>query len=153
MSYSEFVKHANDLQKSGFISKLNNTDFEYTIQLQDKSYAVFRIHAYVYPNSRLSMISGDCLYNLNDVEKQQLYNVFVSKNGQTTEPYEKDNLKNIWRAVWDKSNIDERLVFVDEDKDGKWETSINFMATGNLSENIKEVDKKENGLIDVDNKY
>lgn len=153
MSYKEFVDHANNLEKSGFITKLNNTDFDYTIKLQDNSYVFFQVHAYVYPNSRLSMIKGDCLYNLNDTEKQQLYDVFVAKHGQTTEPFKKDYSTNIWRAVWDKDDIDSRLVFDDDDKDGKWETSIIFMATGNLDDNIKKIDKKENGLIDVENKY
>jgi hypothetical protein len=153
MSYKEFINHANKLEQSGFISKLNNTDFDYTIKLQDNSYAFFHVHCYVYPNSRLSMIIGNCKYNLNDTEKEQLYNVFVSKHGQTTEPFKKANSTNIWRAVWDKDDIDTRLVFVDEDKDGKWETSLNFMATGNLGDNIENKEKKENGLIDVENKY
>lgn len=153
MTYDEFITHAQNLEKSGFITKLDRTDFEYSIKLKDNSYLIFNVHAYVYPNSRLSMISGECAYKLNDKEKQQFYDVFVSKHGQTTEPFRKDYSTNIWRAVWDKNDIDLRLVFIDEDNEGRWKSSFNIMATGTLSDNIKEMDKKENGLIDVKNKY
>ena len=153
MTYKEYIDHASKLEKSGFIEKLDNTDFEYTIKLQNDNYAFFNVHAYVYGNSRLSMIECKSKYDLDDIQKKQLYDVFVAKNGQTSEPFEKDYTQNIWRAVWDKNDIDQRLVFIDEDKDGKWETIIHFMATGSLSDGIEQKDKKENGIIDVENKY
>ncbi|QIA08831.1 hypothetical protein [Draconibacterium halophilum] len=153
MTYNEYINHARSLQKSGFISNLNGTDFDYTIKLSENEFVFFRVHAYVYSNSRLSMISADSKYDLNDKEKEQLYKIFVANRGQTTEPYRKSYSENIWRAIWDYRNTDTRIVFVDKDEDGEWETSINYMATGNLRDRIDRKDKKENGIIDVKNKY
>ena len=156
MTYKEYIAHANNLYKSGHITKLNGKDFHYTIKLNDDNYVFFKVHAYVYGNSRLSMLQAESIYNLSDDEKNQLYNIFVKNKGTTSQPYF-ENSANNWIAVWGDKDlwgdevIDERLVFIREDSG--WRSTLVFMATGGLSDNIDKLDKKENGYIDIENKF
>jgi len=152
MSYSEYIQHARDLQKSGFIKNLNGRDFDYYIKLPNDKFAFFHVRVNVFSNARLSTIYANLQYNLNDDEKRQLYYALQSKHGTPTQQFEKNKENNLWYAVWDQDNSEVRLILGDYDQTlGNGE--IIFSAEGSLYDNIKEKDKKENGIIDVDNKY
>lgn len=153
MTYKEYQIHANNLLNSGIITNLTDREFDYAIKLSDSSHAFFQVHAYVYSNARLSMLQGKLKHELNELQRRQLCEIFTSKHGKPSEPLAKyDN--NIWRAAWDQENdIMIRLNFFPEYDPSYGYGSMIFMATGNLGDNIKAKDKKDNGVIDVDNKY
>lgn len=153
MTYNEYLMHAKNLEKSGFITKLDGREFDYSIKIGDSNYVVFHFKAYVYSNARLTMLEGHLASNLSDAEKKQLYEVLALKHGQPSEPFAKNQENKIWYAVWNQDNdIDIRLVLADYDKTIE-NGDLIFMATGKLSKNIEEKNKKENGIINVDNKY
>lgn len=152
MSYTEYITHASNLERSGIIKNLQGREFDYSIQLANDKYVFFHVSVNVFSNARLSTIYAYLQYNLNDNEKRQLYNTLASKHGKPTTDFYKDKENGIWYAVWDQDNSEVRLVLADNDNT-IGNGSMIFSAEGSLYDNIKAKDEKENGIIDVDNKY
>ncbi len=150
MSYVDYSNHAVELRKNLIIQDLNPNDyksFRYGIKLNDSDYVFFGIHAYIYPSSKLTMISGSSSQILNLSQKQRLVEIFAANNGAPTTPLtEYDD--HIWRAEWSNNkNIDVRLVFSDS-ADDQTKTYFHFMATGKFSEKID-----PDNRIKIKNKY
>jgi hypothetical protein len=146
MTWDEYIVHARNLQSSGIIKNLNGRTFEYSLDLGNGKFAFFNVVINVFGNSRLSYISADLKYDLNEQEEKILLNNLESKYGSPTDPYKKFDEK-LWRAAWDQKTSS--IVFLM----GGYNGSIIYSAEGSLYDNIKAKDKKESGDIDVKNKY
>ncbi len=138
MTYAEYSNHAIELRKNLIIQDLDPNDyksFRYAIKLNDSDYVFFGIHAYVYPSSNLTMISGSSSQILSLSQKKKLVEIFSNRNGKPTTELTEYN-DNIWRAEWSNDeNIDVRLVFTDSSKD-QTKTYFHFMASGRFRDKI-----------------
>ena len=153
MTYQEYINHAQALERSGFI-EINKTHpdvFEYSLKMSEGKYVFHHVRMqFIY--GRLTTIYADIVYNLNDYDKKQLFNVYQSKYQKPEYPFEKNTKDNYWYTSWDFGETD--LTFLLSDNHETFGNGvITFSATGSLRDNIEEKGKKEKGVIDVNNKY
>lgn len=160
MSYSEYKQHAIKLQNQNLIDNLNDNFFDYYLALDDYKIDVdgitipkmvkFSTVAHVNRNSRLFSIVLHTDELLNDNELKSIYNIFEAKHGKPRVEWYKNEGIKCWVAIWKIGDVELYMMFNYESGEGSY---ISFTPRGSLLKNIDAKDKKENGVIDIENKY
>ncbi len=130
---------------------MSGKKFDYTLKLS-KSFASFAVEADVYSNQRLLSLNAYLKYNLYNKGKRELYEILLNKCGNPTRPFFKSPIHNLWYADWDERNYSVSLILGDG-YDPLGRGRISYFCSGNLQANSVAKDKKENGIIEVENKY
>jgi hypothetical protein len=152
MTYQEFNKHAYDLQKSGIISNLNDKTFEYIMHTTSNKPIYLKCNAFVYSNMRLKSIGCELKYAIGKEEKDGIVNSLISKYGNPTYTLKvNSDFPDVSNVSWSNKNDDLYVTMGNSNPTNEFK--IEYRASGDLYKNIEKKDKKENGIIDVNNKY
>lgn len=152
MTSEEFSNHANDLQKSKIISNLNGNTFEYAMSTLNDKHAYFKCRAFVYKGIRLTSIRCELKYSMSNEERDAIINSLTSKYGTPSYGFKVNPYApQVSNVSWALTDHDVSVTVGNSNPINEF--TLEYNASGTLYKNIQKKDKKENGIIDVDNKY
>lgn len=150
ITYNEFYDHAKTLQKSNLISNLTEGRFDYYLDIGNNKLIKFICSFGVFRDTRFASITLNAQNTLTESEKTFLYNMLVNKYGKPSYPLQINPYYHCYKtAHWDLNSNDVNIAFENCESNS---ATIDYAATGKQYEDIKNKDKKDQGVIDVKNK-